>query len=136
MTSLGDHRRYALATAAVISGADVLIISALLLAGRAAAVPGLLAGSGVALLDVLLLARGLDRFRSRGAAVGARALATSTFMRFALVGLLVGLAACTRGVNPIGVFVGFMLLPFAIVAVGSVALWRESHPTGRSHAAG
>ena len=123
MTRLTDHRRFALATALVITVSSLVLCALLAILGRPHSVAGVAAGSGVALLDVFLMVRALDRLQRRGAGgVGARAVTAILMLRFALIGMLVGLVLAIRGLDPFGVVVGFLLLPAAITAVGMSAL--------------
>ncbi len=132
MNRLTDHRRFATATALTVVVLCGLLSALFVAAGRLEAVPGLCAGSAVALADVWLTVRVLNRLQRRGAAtVGARALAVATFSRFLLIALLIGVVLTARGLNPVGVVVGFMLMPLAIILVGVMSLWRESHGGGR-----
>jgi ATP synthase I subunit len=128
MTRLTDHRRFALATALVVTVSSLVLCALFALLGRPHAVAGVAAGAAIALLDIALMVRGLDRLQSRGGGgVGARALTVVTLMRFALIGVLVGMVLALRGLDPIGVVVGFLLMPAAILAVGINAL--RSDPT-------
>lgn len=128
MSRLTDHRRFATATALWIVGGCAVLAALLLAAHRVGAVSGVAAGGAVALVDVLLMVRGLDRIARRGIVrAGPRAVRGALFSRFLMVAVLIGLVVCARGVSPVGVFLGFMMLPVAIVAVGASSLRQEAH---------
>ncbi len=102
------------------------LTAAILVARRADALPGLLAGTAVGIADVLLLSRSLQRFAG-GPALNARALGTGMFTRFLSIGILLGLVLCIRGLNPLAALIGFLLTPLAVGVSGAVALRRERH---------
>lgn len=98
-----------------------LLGAALVLSGRGGAATGLLAGSAVAILDVLLLARTLSRF-GQGPLLRPGALATGVFTRFLAVGSLLGLVLCVRTLSPLGTLIGFLLMPLSLGLAGASGL--------------
>lgn len=131
MTRLTDHRRFAAATVLVLVALGALLGLALAVAAHVRAIPGLGAGTGVALIDVGLTVRALDRLRDRGPhGVAARALAVATFSRFLTVAVLIGVVLCARSLDPVAVVAGFLLMPVSIGVVGCASLWSETHRHG------
>ena len=125
MIHLDDHRRFGAVVTVVIAAAALLIAGLLLVAGREGAVPGLAAGAVIAAIDAWLLARSLTRFNQRSAELGgsgSRALTMLMMTRFLSVSAMVGVVICAKGMDPIGVIVGILLFPMAIVVVGLAAL--------------
>lgn len=128
MSRLSDHRRFAAATAITVALGCAVLGILLAVLGRATAISGLVAGTVVALIDVALMVRAIDRLNRRGiAGLGARTVRSTLFSRFLIVAVLIGVVICARGLQPVGVVIGFMLLPLAIVLVGVVSLYREAH---------
>ena len=141
MIRLDDHRRFGAAVTLVIVAAALLIAGLLLIAGRQRAVPGLGAGAGIAAIDGWLLSRSLTRFSERsdqlGDRVGSRALTMLMMTRFLSVSTMVGVVICAKGMDPLGVIVGVLLFPVAIVGVALGALRAGTHSGGEAtHAAG
>jgi hypothetical protein len=123
MNRLLDHRRFAAATAGVVAAFDLVLMAAAVALGRAGElVPGFAIGGGLALGDILMLSRSLDRLSSRTGDVGSRAVTVMLMGRFASISVLIGIAACARGISAVAVFAGFLLLPLAIAVVGAVSL--------------
>jgi len=123
MNRLLDHRRFAAATAGVVGAFDLALILAAVALGRAGELaPGFAIGGGLALGDILMLSRSLDRLSTRTGAVGSRAVTVMLMGRFASISVLIGIAAAARGISPVAVFAGFLLLPLAIAVVGAVSL--------------
>jgi hypothetical protein len=123
MNRLLDHRRFAAATAIAVGVLDaLLVLGAFALSRGREVAPGLLIGGGLALGDILLLSRSLDRLSGRSGAVGSRAVTAMLMGRFASISLLVGIAVCARGISPLAVFIGFLLLPLCIGIVGAASL--------------
>lgn len=125
MTPLADHRRFARATVAAVAGAAILVAVALLAGGRRPAALGVVAGATIAEVDAVLLARSLTRLGDHLGEVGARTLTTVLMVRFLVVSSMVGTLLCARGLDPLGVVVGILLLPVAIVAVALLGQRRE-----------
>jgi hypothetical protein len=123
---LTDYGRFARATSLTIASLALLLSGCLGLAGRGAAVSGVVVGAAVALADVWLLARSLRRVDVAQGQVRAGALTGLLMGRFVMVGLLIGIALVAQGLDKVGVIVGFMLFPLAAVLVGGVALRMES----------
>ena len=124
MTMLDDHRALALHTTRAIALMAALLSVALVVARRTDALPGLLAGTAVGVVDVLLLSRSLTRF-SAGTGLNARVLGVGVFTRFVSIGILLGLVLCIRGLNPLAALIGFLFMPVAIAVTGIRALRRE-----------
>ena len=122
---LDDHRSVAAWTLVVIGGLIAVIAALLLVVGRAAAIPGLLAGGGLAALDVLLLARGLSRFGRASQSIGAGALTGALLSRFVVVGSLMGVLMAARNLAPVAVIAGFLTLPVGLVSVGLASIRRK-----------
>ena len=98
-----------------------MIVGALAVAGRTESAAGVFAGALIAEIDALLLGRSLSRFDEHSDLIGARALTVMMMSRFVLVSSMVGVVIIARGLDPLGVVTGFMLLPAAIVLVGMVS---------------
>jgi hypothetical protein len=126
---LDDHRLLALHTSRGIAVMAAMVTIALVAARRAEAVPGLLAGTAVGVVDVFLLSRSLSRFSS-GTGLNARALGVGVFTRFVSIGILLGLVLCIRGLNPLAALIGFLFMPVAIAVTGVRALRREQRTVG------
>ncbi|GAC1340597.1 MAG: hypothetical protein NVSMB29_09710 [Candidatus Dormibacteria bacterium] len=124
-STLDDHRRIARWTLLVIAGLIAVLAGLLALLGRASAIPGLLAGGGLAALDVLLLARGLSRFGRASHSVGAGALTGALLSRFVVVGSLMGVLMAARTLAPVAVIAGFLTLPVGLVSVGLASIRRK-----------
>lgn len=141
MIGLDDHRRFGAAVTVVIAAAALLLAGLLVLSGRGGAVPGLGAGAAIAAVDAWLLARSLSRFSARsdelGDRFGSRALTMLMMTRFLSVSAMVGVVICAKGMDPVGVVVGVLLFPAAIVAVALFALRAGAGSHGEAtHAAG
>lgn len=121
---LDDHRRFARATMATIAVLALAAGGALGLVHRVGAGVGLGVGAAIGEVDVLLLQRTLSRLGGRLEVIGARAVTLSLLVRFVLVSATVGAVLCARGLDPLGVVAGVLLLPLALVVVGTVAAWR------------
>jgi hypothetical protein len=122
---LTDSGRFARATSLTIASLALLLSGCLGLAGRGAAVSGVVVGAAVALADVWLLARSLRRVDVAQGQVRAGALTGLLMGRFVMVGLLIGIALVAQGLDKVGVIVGFMLFPLAAVLVAGVSLRAE-----------
>lgn len=122
---LDDHRRIARWTLLVIAGLISVIAGLLVALGRAQAIPGLVAGGGLAAVDVLLLVRGLSRFGRASRSLGAGALTGALLSRFAVVGSLMGLLMAARSLAPVAVIAGFLTLPVGLVSVGLASIRRK-----------
>lgn len=133
MTRLTDHRRFARDTATAVVAASALLAGLLLLTHRPQSAAGVAVGGAVGLFDILLMVRGLDRLRRMlGSGLPSSAVSVSVFTRFLLVGVLVGVMMCFRGLDPIGVVAGFLLFPVSIGLVGGMALRRDLRAQARS----
>lgn len=124
-TRLSDYGRFARATILTIVSLALLLGGLLAVAGRAAAIGGVAVGATVAVADVVLLARSLRRVDVAQGEVRAGALTGLLMGRFLMVSLLIGIALVARGLDKVGVIVGFMLFPLAAVLVAVVSLRAE-----------
>ena len=137
MSRLADHRRFGRAVMLLIAAAALALCGALLATGHDSSVSGVVAGAVIAEIDALLLARSLSRFAALGDRVGAGALTLMMMTRFVAVSLMVGVIISAKGIDPLGVISGFLLLPAAIVAVGVGSLRHDARqPKGMNGAAG
>jgi hypothetical protein len=124
-TRLSDYGRFARATILTIISLALLLGGLLAVAGRAAAIGGLAVGAAVAVADVALLVRSLRRVDVASGEVRAGALTGLLMGRFLMVSLLIGIALVARGLDKVGVIVGFMLFPLAAVLVAVISLRAE-----------
>jgi hypothetical protein len=116
MSLLDDHRRLSGVTAiAVVSLALLLSAAVLVTGGSANTVRSLAGGTAVALLDILLLRRGLSRLL-RGT-LGHRVITAGLFSRFAGIGVLLGAVLSMPHAVPAAAVAGFLLFPVALVVV-------------------
>ena len=125
MSRLADHRRFGRAVMLLIAAAGLVLCGALVAAGHGSSLSGVVAGALIAEVDAFLLARSLSRFAAMGDRIGARALTMMMMTRFLAVSAMVGVIITARGVDPLGVVSGFLILPAAIVAVGLASLRSE-----------
>ena len=135
MSRLADHRRFGRAVMLLIAAATLVLCGALLAAQHGSSLSGVVAGAVIAEADAFLLARSLTRFAAMSDRIGARALTMMMMTRFLAVAAMVGVLITAKGVDPLGVVSGFLLLPVAIVAVGIASL-RSEHTQGIDSAAG
>jgi len=124
-TRLSDYGRFARATILTIVSLALLLGGLLAAAGRASAITGVAVGSAVAVADVALLTRSLRRVDVAQGDVRPGALTGLLMGRFLMVSLLIGIALVARGLDKVGVIVGFMLFPLAAVLVAGVSLRAE-----------
>ncbi len=126
-TRLSDYGQFARATILTIVSLALLLGGLLAVAGRASAAPGVAVGAAVAVADVVLLLRSLRRVDVARGQVRPGALTGLLMGRFLMISLLIGIALIARGLDKVGVIVGFMLFPLAAVLVAGVSLRRENH---------
>jgi len=112
MSELRSFQREARVALVVAVGAASLLM---LLAHHPEVISGIVAGGLVGLANLSLL---VGTTRHLPAGVGGRVLLGAGALRYASMGLLLGILLIAGHVHPVGAVVGYGLFPFAAAAAG------------------